>query len=72
VPAIVLLPDYLYAAWELQHGDSDCATRWRQIKTLVTRALAGRIDGTAMNSAGSDDRCVQARTLPDCEDRAAL
>ena len=43
VVAIVLLPDHLHTIWALPRGDSDYATRWRQIKSLVTRALAGRV-----------------------------
>ena len=39
VVAIVLLPDHLHTIWELPRGDSDYATRWRQIKTLMTRCF---------------------------------
>ena len=49
VVAIVLLPDHLHTVWELPRGDADYATRWRQIKTLVTRALDGRIGQTAIS-----------------------
>ena len=33
----VLLPDHLHAIWTLPEGDADFATRWRLIKTAVTR-----------------------------------
>jgi len=33
----VLLPDHLHAIWTLPPGDADFATRWRLIKTHVTR-----------------------------------
>jgi REP-associated tyrosine transposase len=43
IVAIVLLPDHLHTVWQLPGQDCDYATRWLQIKTLATRALAGRI-----------------------------
>jgi putative transposase len=33
----VLLPDHLHTIWTLPAGDADFATRWRLIKTRVTR-----------------------------------
>ena len=51
VVAIVLLPDHLHTLWELPHGDDDYSTRWRQIKTLVARALPRPIDPTNTLSA---------------------
>ncbi|SEK72403.1 putative transposase [Atopomonas hussainii] len=33
----VLLPDHLHTIWTLPEGDADFATRWRLIKTAVTR-----------------------------------
>jgi putative transposase len=51
VVAIVLLPDHLHTVWELPRGATDYTTRWRQIKTLVTRALAGRIGGAAISAS---------------------
>lgn len=55
VVAIVLLPEHLHTVWELPRGDMDYTTRWRQIKTLVTRASAGRI-GEAEISASRQRR----------------
>ena len=40
--AQVLLPDHLHTVWELPPGDDDFSTRWRLIKTRVTRSLRGR------------------------------
>ncbi len=51
VVAIVLLPDHLRTVWELPPGDSDYTTRWRQIKTLATRALAGYIGPDSLTSS---------------------
>ncbi|WP_374402150.1 transposase [Niveibacterium sp.] len=34
----VLLPDHLHAIWTLPEGDADFSTRWRLIKSHVTRA----------------------------------
>ena len=42
VIAIVLLPDHLHTIWELPRDDCDYATRWRQIKTLVSRSFAAQ------------------------------
>lgn len=33
----VLLPDHLHTIWTLPEGDADFATRWRLIKSSVTR-----------------------------------
>ncbi|WP_028454107.1 REP-associated tyrosine transposase [Chitinilyticum litopenaei] len=41
IDAWVLLPDHLHAIWTLPPGDADYALRWRWIKRLVTRAVAG-------------------------------
>lgn len=37
--AIVVLPDHLHCVWRLPPDDADNATRWRQIKSLFSRAL---------------------------------
>ncbi|MBD1848663.1 transposase [Leptolyngbya sp. GB1-A1] len=37
IEAIVLLPDHLHCIWTLPPNDSDYATRWRLIKSEVTR-----------------------------------
>lgn len=39
VDALVVLPDHLHAVLTLPPGDSDYATRWRQIKSLFSRCL---------------------------------
>ncbi|TWT89662.1 Transposase IS200 like protein [Pseudobythopirellula maris] len=38
IDAIVLLPDHLHTVWTLPRGDDDYSTRWRQIKSLFTKA----------------------------------
>ncbi len=35
----VLLPDHLHTIWTLPEGDTDFSTRWRLIKSAVTRAV---------------------------------
>ena len=35
----VLLPDHLHAIWTLPEGDTDFSTRWRLIKSAVTRTV---------------------------------
>lgn len=41
VDAWVLLPDHLHCLWTLPDGDPDYGTRWRLIKTGVTRRVSG-------------------------------
>ncbi|WP_346292761.1 REP-associated tyrosine transposase [Sphaerothrix gracilis] len=41
IDAMVLLPDHLHYIWTLPDGDSNYATRWRLIKSHVTKQ-AGR------------------------------
>ena len=40
IDAIILLPDYLHCIWTLPEGDSDFTTRWRLIKTYVTKEIS--------------------------------
>jgi putative transposase len=40
IDAIVLLPDHLHCLWTLPEGDANYATRWRLIKSFVTRQCA--------------------------------
>lgn len=53
----VLLPDHLHAIWTLPEDDADFATRWRLIKSAVTRhcgeALAQAHYRTARRTAKS-------------------
>jgi putative transposase len=37
IEAIVVLPDHLHCIWTLPPGDTDYSTRWRLVKTFVTR-----------------------------------
>ncbi|WP_115228145.1 hypothetical protein [Iodobacter fluviatilis] len=39
IDAWALLPDHLHTVWTLPAGDADVATRWRLIKSAVTRAI---------------------------------
>jgi len=40
IDAIVVLPDHLHCIWTLPPGDADFATRWRLIKTYMTRWMS--------------------------------
>ena len=40
VDAMVVLPDHLHCLWTLPSADSDFPTRWRLIKTRVTKHFA--------------------------------
>ncbi|MEQ9360055.1 MAG: transposase [Coleofasciculus chthonoplastes F2-STO-03] len=37
IDAIVLLPDHIHCIWTLPPNDSNYATRWRLIKSYVTK-----------------------------------
>jgi putative transposase len=39
IDAWVVLPDHMHCIWTLPEGDCDYPTRWRLIKTRVSRAL---------------------------------
>ncbi|MBW4649097.1 MAG: transposase [Kastovskya adunca ATA6-11-RM4] len=53
IDAFVLLPDHLHCIWTLPEGDSDYTTRWRLIKTLVTKRCATEL---ALNAKVTDSR----------------
>ena len=40
IDAMVVLPDHLHCIWTLPPGDADFATRWRLIKTYVTKRMS--------------------------------
>jgi putative transposase len=77
IVAIVLLPDHLHTVWELPRGDSDYSTRWRQIKSLASRAMAGRMNHTNAISASRrrrDEKGIWQRRFYEhaCRDEADL
>jgi len=39
IDAIVIMPDHIHCIWSLPEGDSNYPTRWRLIKTGVTKSL---------------------------------
>jgi putative transposase len=41
IDAAVVLPDHIHCVWALPAGDADFATRWRLIKSFVTKRLSG-------------------------------
>jgi putative transposase len=40
IDAFVILPDHLHCIWTLPEGDDRFSMRWRQIKTMFSRAIA--------------------------------
>jgi putative transposase len=44
IDAIVVLPDHLHCIWTLPAGDADYSTRWRLIKSFVTRHGKNALD----------------------------
>ncbi|NEO34659.1 MAG: transposase [Symploca sp. SIO3C6] len=53
IDAIVLLPDHIHCIWTLPPNDSDYSTRWRLIKSDVTRHGASQLK---VNAARSESR----------------
>ncbi len=41
IDAVVILPDHLHCIWTLPPSDSDYPTRWRLLKTWVTKHRPG-------------------------------
>ena len=41
IDAMVVLPDHIHAVWTMPEGDADFATRWRLIKSTVSRNVSG-------------------------------
>ena len=37
--AYAILPDHLHVIWQLPEGDPDYSTRWRLVKSYVTRKI---------------------------------
>jgi putative transposase len=47
IDALVLLPDHLHCIWTLPPEDDDYATRWRLIKTFVTKSCGIELNFSA-------------------------
>jgi putative transposase len=58
--AITVLPDHLHCVWTLPAGDTDNATRWRQIKAGFTRSLP-RTDSAVASRSARRERDVWQR-----------
>ena len=52
IDAIVILPDHLHAVMTLPENDHDFPGRWRRIKGLFSRAVAGRDVTVRPNASG--------------------
>ena len=64
IEAIVLLPDHLHCIWTLPPDDADFSTRWRLIKTMMTRrylAAGGRESLRNRSRLGHGERGVWQR-----------
>lgn len=59
IDAIVLLPNHLHCIWTLPEADSDYATRWRLIKTYVTRHASQEL---RLKVKLSDSRCKRGES----------
>jgi putative transposase len=51
VDAIVVLPEHLHVLMTLPKDDTDYSGRWRKIKSLFSRCVAGKI-GLKTNATG--------------------
>jgi putative transposase len=56
IDAIVLLPDHIHCIWTLPSNDHDYATRWRLIKSNVTRQAASQLQLQADRSESRQKR----------------
>lgn len=56
IDAIVLLPDHIHCIWTLPPKDTDYATRWRLIKSDVTRQEASQLKLQASRSKSRKKR----------------
>jgi putative transposase len=56
IDAIVLLPDHIHCIWTLPPNDSDYATRWRLIKSDVTKQEASVLKLQANRSESRQNR----------------
>ncbi len=56
----MLLLNHLHCIWTLPEGDSDYATRWRLIKTYVTKQVADELGQTKTVSASRQKRRERA------------
>ena len=60
IDAIVVLPDHLHTVWTLPEGDADFSTRWRLIKTSLSRKLAGG-ESISSSRVGKGERGIWQR-----------
>lgn len=56
IDAIVLLPDHIHCIWTLPANDSNYATRWRLIKSYVTKHGASHLQLQASRSESRQKR----------------
>lgn len=56
IDALVLLPNHIHCIWTLPSGDSDYATRWRLIKTFVTKHCAKELEIDSETSTSRQKR----------------
>lgn len=78
IDAWVLLPDHIHCIWTLPPGDADFATRWRLIKTHVTKICAPVLNRETVNASrvkrheqGLWQRRFWEHTIRDEDDLAA-
>ncbi|MDD5171244.1 MAG: transposase [Syntrophales bacterium] len=78
IDAVVLLPDHLHCIWTLPDGDHDFSTRWRLMKSFVTKrckSIPSTLPGTASRIKRKEQNLWQRRfwehTIRDERDFAA-
>ena len=60
-PAMVVLPDHLYAIWTLPADDADFSERWRKIKARFSHALDADPNPNASKTAKRERGVCQRR-----------
>lgn len=60
IHAIVILPEHIHCLLELQSGDRDYSTRWRQIKSAFSRTLP-KTEAVSASRARRNERGIWQR-----------
>jgi len=75
IDEIVVLPDVIHTLWTLPEGDADFSRRWRMLKSMFSRAVAGPADTNTLRLRPGEKGLWRRRfwehQIRDAEDLAA-